>query len=251
MSTTTASATAVAADTEMSDREQDRFSRWAGHLGLVAAAAYLTTVVATSLLGSVEAYETPDDIVRYLDEVADTAYRPLLYGIAGIVMSVLFVPLAVAGYRALRRTALAGLGAIALAIGLVSLIPAYVMNIVEGTVLASAASDLGGGSGEALYVTTEFASGVATVSFTVGSSLTLGVTPLLWAIEGRRTGTFSGWVNWAGLITGVTGLVWFVWFFESAVTLPVLLVNVVASLVYFVGISLAVRSPRSAELRTT
>lgn len=71
----------------------------------------------------------------------------------------------------------------------------------------------------------------------MGSVLTLSVAPLLWAIAGRRTGALSTWLNRTGLAVGIIGLVWFVFFFETPIILVVLVVNVVASLVFFIALS--------------
>lgn len=70
-------------------------------------------------------------------------------------MSLLFVPLGVAAYRVLRRGAVAGLGSLAMVVGLVLLVPAYAISILEATALASAATDLGANGAEALYVAEE------------------------------------------------------------------------------------------------
>lgn len=220
----------------------DRFSVIAGWCGLLAAAAYITTIAVASLFGSVEAYDGPADIVRYLQDVADNSARSIVYGIAGIVMSVLFIPFGIAIYRALNRTASALLGSLAMTVGLVCLIPAYAMSLIEGTVLASAVNDAGIDDQSALYLATEFAVGVMVIFFTVGSILTLCVAPLLWGVEGRRTGAFSKWINLTGIIVGVSGLVWFVWFFETPALLFVMLLNAVASLVYFIGLAINLRS---------
>ena len=224
---------------------------WAGWCGLAASAAFLATVLAVNVLGSVEESDGPDDIVRYLTDVADNSTQPLIYGISGIVLSVLYLPLAVAGYRALQRRTGAGVGSLALVVGLATLIPAYCLSIVEGIALASAATDLGPGGSDALYVVHEAATTAATVFFSIGSVLSLGVAPLLWGFESRRTGTFAPWLSWTGIVAGVTGAVWFVWFLEPPFALLVLVVNVVTSLVFFVGVSLALiaRGRRGAGAR--
>lgn len=211
------------------------FRTWAGWCGIAASIAYITTVAATSLLGSVESYEGPDDIVRYLQEVGDNSSQSLLYGIAGIVMSVLYIPFGVAVYQVLRRQAIATLGSLAMVVGLALLIPAYAIAILEATALASAADDLGAAGAETLYVVEEAGGVMQAIFFTVGSVLTLSVAPLLWAIQGRRNGIVPTWLNRTGLVVGVSGLVWFVWFFETPVILAVLLVNVLASLVFFIA----------------
>jgi hypothetical protein len=222
-------------DHEFINREEKLFQRWAGRCGIAASVAYITTIAATGLLGSVEPYDGPNDVGRYFQDVADNSARPLTYGIAGIVMCLLFLPLGVATYHLLKRTAIAGLGSLAMIVGLLALIPAYAVAILEGTVLASAADDVGG---DALFVTAEAAQGVLTISFTVGSLLTLCVSPLLWAIDARRTGSLSTWLTRTGMFVGITGLIWTVWFIETGAVLAVLLPHVIASIVFFIGLSI-------------
>jgi hypothetical protein len=189
------------------------------------------------VLGSVESYEGPADTVRYLEEVGDSSTKSYVYGIAGIVMCLLFMPLGVATYRVLRRGAMAGLGSLAMVVGLAMLVPAYAMSILEATALASAATELGASGAEALYVVREAGGVIQAIFFVVGSVLTLSAAPLLWAIEGRRTGALPTWLNRAGLVVGISGLVWLVFYFETPVILGAILVNVVASLVFFVALS--------------
>jgi hypothetical protein len=210
---------------------------WAGWSGLVASAAYITTIAATSLLGSVEPSDGPDDIIRYLQDVGDNEIRSYVYGIAGIVMSILFIPYGVAVYSKLNRGAAAAFGSLAMVVGLVMLIPAYAISILEATALASAATELGTGGAEAMYALHQAGEVTAGISFTVGSVLTLCLAPLLWAIEGRRSGTLPAWLTRAGFVVAVTGLVWFVWVYETPIILGVLLLNVVASLVFFIALA--------------
>lgn len=214
-----------------------RFATWAGWSGLAASAAYVTTIVATNLLGTVEPSEGPDDIVRYLGEVGDSSFRSYLYGIAGIVMCVLFIPFGIAVHAKLRRGAAAGLGSLAMVVGLLMLVPAYAVSILEVAALAPAATELGSDGGQAIHVVHQSGEAIAGVFFTAGSVLTLCLAPLLWAADGRRTGALPSWLSATGLVVGVTGLVWFVWLFESPLVLVVLLVNLVASLVFFITLA--------------
>jgi len=244
--TTTTLPTGVGRPTVATDApSQNRsFANLAGWCGLAGSIAYLTTVLATSLLGSAESYTGPDDIVRYLDDVGEASYRGFVYGIAGIVMSILFMPFGVAMYRRLHSRALAGLGSLAMVVGLALLIPAYVISILEVTALTSAGNELGARGSEALYMVEEAAAAVQVVFFTAGSILTLCVAPLLWAIEGRRTGVLSTRLSQTGFLVALSGLVWFIWFVESPAILVVLLINVIASLVYFVVLSRQLISAR-------
>lgn len=210
---------------------------WSGWSGLVASAAYITTIAATSLLGSAEPSDGPDDIIRYLEEVGDNAARSYIYGVAGIVMSILFIPYGVAVFSMLKRGAAAAFGSLAMVVGLLTLIPAYAVNILEASALASAATDLGAAGADPLYALQEAALATSAISFTVGSVLTLCLAPLLWAIDGRRSGTLPTWLTRTGLFVALTGLVWFVWVFETPIILVVLLLNVVASLVFFIALA--------------
>lgn len=239
MSTTTSTQTERPLDSSPASEhfEHRRFMTWAGWSGLVASAAYIMTIVATNLLGSVEPSDGPDDIIRYLQDVGDNSIRSYVYGIAGIVMSILFIPYGVAVYSKLHRGAAAGFGSLAMVVGLVMLVPAYAVSILEASALASAATDLGAGSADTMYALLQAGDVTAGISFTVGSVLTLCLAPLLWAIDGRRSGALPTWLNRTGLLVGVTGLVWFVWLYENPVLLIVLLVNVVASLVFFIALA--------------
>lgn len=90
--------------------EHRRFMTWAGWSGLVASVAYITTIAATSLFGSVEPSDGPNDAIRYLQDIGDNAIRSYTYGIAGIVMSLLFIPYGVAVYSKLHWGAAAAFG---------------------------------------------------------------------------------------------------------------------------------------------
>ncbi len=227
--------------------ERQRFLAWAGWCGLVASLAYLTTIVATSLLGGVEPYDGPADVARYLGDVGDDAYRSYLYGIAGVAMSILYVPFGIAVHALLRRGAAAAMGTLAMIVGLLMLVPAYVINILEAAALAPAADELGAGAAESLYPLVEAAAMTAGIFFTIGSILTLCLSPLLWVVEARRTGALPTWLTRTGLVVGLSGLVWFVWLLEGPVVLAALLVNVVASLVFFVGLARRLLVDRASD----
>lgn len=217
--------------------EQGRFAKLAGVCGFAATVAYLVTILAASLLGRPEVYDGPDDVVRYFSDVSDQSTGPIVYGVAGIAMCLLFLPLGAAVFEAMQRTALAALGSLAMVVGLLALMPAYAISIIEATVLSAAADDVGADSAGALYTVAETTGGVSTISFTVGSILTLGISPLLWGLTGLRSGALTPWLARTAVVVGVTGAIWFVWLFETPVVLTVLLVNVAASLVLFAGLS--------------
>ena len=221
----------------LAESEHRRFMTWAGWSGLAASIAYITTIVATNLLGSVEPYDGPQDVGRYLEEVGDDVVRYYVYGIAGIVMCVLFTPFAIAVYSKLRRGAAAGLGSLAMIVGLMMLVPGYAVSILEAAALAPVATELGADANGAIYATAEAGEAIAAIFFSLGSVLTLCFAPLLWAIDGRRQNALPSWLIGTGVVVGVTGLVWFVWFHETPIILVALLLNLVASLVFFIPLA--------------
>lgn len=221
------------------------FLKWAGWSGLVATIAFLVTVLMT--FSAVSGPEGPADMTRFLDDVAEAGTLEYVYGVAGIVLAVLYIPMAIGTYLLLRRTVAAWFGSVAVAFGLAVLLPAYVINLLAPFGLVPLAAELGGAGSEALYANYEVARVMAELFFTVGSLLTLGFGPLLWGVAWLRSELASRWVGWAAVATGVTGMVWFVWLIDNAAAGYVLIVNVLVSLVLFAGVSvILVRQGRAA-----
>jgi hypothetical protein len=214
-----------------------RLDKWAGWLGLLATAAFLATIGVTSANSSIVLPDGPADILSYLAEVAEGATGFYVYGIAGLILTVLYVPMAFGVYRLLSKSALGWLGTAALVIGLAILFPAYLVSILNVGALAPAAELVGVGGADGLYTVYTFAAVAASVLFTVGSVLTLSVGPFLWGIEGLRGSAFARWLAWTGVVTGLSGLVWFIWTIDNPVILSVLTVNVLGALVLFTGLS--------------
>ncbi len=225
--------------------EQASFLRWSGWSGLAATAAFVATIVAST--GSPAPPDSVGEVVGYLNEIADggAAY---LYGIAGVVLCLLYLPMAVGVYHVLGRQTLAWFGTGAVLAGLVVLFPAYVTNLVFPAGLAPVASEIGDAGAASLYSLHAYASSVAEVCFTIGSVLSLAVGPLLWGVAWLRSSTPRRWLGWTAVVTGLTGTVWFVWLSDAVVVLPILLVNTLLSLVLFTGAStLLVASGRSGR----
>lgn len=223
-----------------------RFAKWAGWSGLVASLAYLATVLVVNLTASVDELSGPGDMIRYLSDSADQASVSISYGVAGILFCVLYVPMCAGIHRRFGRTSRSWFGTAAVAVGLGILLPAYVIALLVPFGMAPVAEELGGASAEALYSINEVADAASLVFFTAGSVLTLAVGPFLWAREILQVGGYARWLGWTGLITAATGLVWFVWYLESPILLIVLIVNVLASLVFFFGVSAGlVRHPEA------
>ena len=115
--------------------------------------------------------------------------------------------------------------------------PAYVLSVVA-TVGLSAADSGWGTSHELLHDLHGATTVGITVSFAVGSLLSLGIGPLLWGLAGRDCGLVSQRLARLLIVVGVTGLVWAVPV-EHPVALVLIMVNVLGALVAFVALSLA------------
>lgn len=217
------------------------FLRWAGYSGVLASLAFLINGIVANVSG-VEAPADAGDIVAYLQDVAQAAWSSYAYGFTGIALVVLYVPMAVGVNRLLGRTPAAWFGTAAVIGGLAVLFPAYVISIAEASGLAPAAAGVGGTGAEALYVTYSYAGAAADVFFAVGSVLSLGFGPLLWAIEWVRSRAARRWLGWAGLVVGVTGMVWLTLGVANPVLTLLVVVNVLVSLVFFTGASLVLVS---------
>lgn len=230
------------------DRTQGRlFLKAAGWSGLVATLAFIVTIVMSSV-GSVAGPESPDDILRFATETADAGSTQYFYGVAGLVMVLLYIPMSIGLYRHLRRSTTAWYGTVAVVAGLGILLPAYIINLLGPTVFAPLADELGSSSAAMLYVDYEIARVMAELFFTVGSVLTLAFGPFLWGLAWFEAKESSRWLGWVGLLTGITGAVWFVWLVDNSAFGYVLILNVVLSLVLFAGVSvvLVARAGRSA-----
>lgn len=153
------------------------FLQWAGWSGLVGTLAFVTTIVAAQV-SAVADPEGPGEILGYLEEVSQSGWNTYTYGIAGIVLTVLYIPMAVGVYRLLARSTAAWYGSASVVIGLAVLFPAYVINLLVPAGLVPLAADMGGVGAEALYADYAFARAAAEVFFT-GASLSL-------VSEGRR-----------------------------------------------------------------
>ena len=231
------SPTTAPARSDVATRDESRFMRWAGWSGVIASIAFLTTVVVANL-GGPEEPTGAGDVLAYLDEVAASPLQNYIYGIAGIALCVIYVPMLFGVHRLLQRTAQSWFATAGMVMGMGLLLPAYVISTMEPGI-GDAVAGLGSAAPDASYVVYGTLATAATVFFTAGSILTLCFGPLLWSVEALRTRAISRWLAWSGVITGVTGLVWFVWFTESGPVLAVLIVNVLGSLVFFFGLSAA------------
>ena len=213
------------------------FSTWSGWSGLIATAAFLVTVIQTNV-GGVAEPEGPGEVLGYLDQVSRSPSSFYVYGFAGIVLVLLYIPMAAGIYRLLDRSTEAWFGSVAVITGLAVLLPAYLITVLVPAGLAPAAADLGAAGTESLHAIHTFATAAAEALFTVGSVLSLAIGPLMsgygWlrALERRR------WLGWLGLVTGLSGMVWFVWLTAGPLVLVALIVNVLCSLVLFGGISM-------------
>lgn len=220
--------------------QQRAFLRWAGWSGVAATLAFIATILMT--FGGVASPDGAEDVLRFLDDVAAGGPMQYIYGVAGIILVFLYIPMAVGIYRLLDRSVGAWYGSAAVVLGLMVLLPAYVINLLAPMALVDLAADLGSGGAGAIYADYQVARVLAELFFTVGSVLTLSFGPLLWGVSWLRSRESARWIGWVGVLTGLTGLVWFVWLVENAIFANLLIVNVVLSLVLFAAASLVLVS---------
>ena len=220
--------------TASNDTREGSFLRWAGWSGIIGTLAFIATIVMTT--GGVAAPAGPGDIARFLDAVAANGPTEYVYGTAGIALSVLYIPMAFGVYRMLERTTAAWYGTAAVVVGLAVLLPAYVINLLAPFAFVPLGATLGGAGVEALYADYEIARAVAEIFFTVGSLLSLAFGPLAWGNAWLRSSA-RRWLGWTAILTGITGMIWFVWLIDDGLIGIVLMVNVLASLVFFTGAS--------------
>lgn len=230
----------------MEDSQQRSFLKWAGWSGVVGTLAFVVTILMT--FGGVAGPDGPDDVLRFLDDVAAGGSMEYVYGVAGNVLVFLYVPMAIGVYRFLDRSVGAWYGSVSIVLGLMVLLPAYVINLLAPMALVPLAADVGAAGAGALYADYQIARVVAELFFTVGSVLTLSFGPLIWGVSWLRSQGSGRWIGWTGVLTGITGLVWFVWLIDNAVFANLLIANVVLSLVLFTAVSLVLVS-RSRRAR--
>lgn len=229
----------IGSSAEIEQRRRS-FLRWAGWTGLLGTAAFMVTIVMTT--GGVASPGGPTDIIRYLDDVSSNGSIEYVYGIAGIVLVFLYVPMAVGIYRLMAESIAGWYGTMAVVLGLLVLLPAYVINLFAPFVFVPLSGELGASGADVLYADYSVARAAAELFFTVGSLLTLSIGPFMWGAGWLRSRLSGRWLGWVGVLTGLTGLVWFVWLMENGVISSVLIVNVVLSLIFFAGASIALVS---------
>jgi hypothetical protein len=96
---------------------------------VAASVAFLVTIVVTNVSG-VDAPDGAGQITAHLQEVARLAWSMYVYGLAGIVLTVLYVPMAAGVQRYLGGTPAAWFGSAAVVFGLAVLFPAYAISIL-------------------------------------------------------------------------------------------------------------------------
>ncbi len=235
----------TAVPTAAEETRERTFLRWAGWSGVVATLAFIATIVMT--FGGVSSPDGAGDMTRFLEDVSAGGTLEYIYGVAGIVMVFLYVPMAIGVYRLLGRTVGAWYGSASVVLGLMVLLPAYVINLLAPMALVSLGADLGAAGAEALYADYHVARVLAEVFFTVGSVLTLALGPLAWGVAWLRGRDKQRWIGWTGVLTGITGAVWFVWLVDNAILANLLIANVLLSLVLFTGASLVLVSAGRAS----
>jgi hypothetical protein len=225
--------------------QKDSFLKWAGWSGVIGTFAFIVTIVMST--GGVSDPDGPSDMARFLSDISDGGASSYVYGIAGVVLVVLYIPWAIGVYRLLGSTTAAWHGSAAVVFDLAVLLPAYLINLLPAASFVPLAEELGGAGSDILYTDYSVAKGAGELFFTVGSVLSLAFGPLLLGASWLRRMHSSRWLGWTAVITGVTGMVWFVWLVDNAVFGSALIVNVLLSLVFFTGASVVLVSRGRTE----
>lgn len=221
-----------------------RFGWWAGMTGLAASVAFVITAVTN---GSVEDPESSGDMTQFLVDVSDNEAALFVYGLAGVALCLLYIPMSVGVTSLLGGSAHARLGTIAVVAGLGTLLPAYLMAVAGPIGLSRAAEGAETVDLVSFYAVYEFVSLAAELLFQVGSLLSLGIGIVLWGVAARSSGRLPSWLGALLVGAGVLGFVWVIPPSDNPVQLIVVLVNVIASLVAFVAISWRLRAPVSSS----
>ena len=216
----------------------------AGIAGLIASAAFITTGVLNSTGTAVEGPATAADVGRYLDAVNATMVPLVLAGLAGLTLCVFYIVMSRGVTAHLGGDRRAAVGTRITVWGLVALVPAYVLHlaVTGGFTIMDAHGDV---SDARLLQLHDAAQLGITVSFAVGSLLSLGLGPLLWGLSGRANGKIPASLGRLLIAVGCTGIVWAAPV-ETPVVFMLIMVNVLASLVAFIALSRALlKAPQS------
>lgn len=221
-------------NTTTSRPTNDRFLRTAGWSGIAATLAYAVTIVVNNI-APISSPEGPAEMADYLDEVAATAWSPITYGVFGIVMALVYIPMAVGVHRTLGRSTRSWFGTAAVVSGVSLLVPAYVIALIPAASLTSVAETV---SAEALWPLYAMLADTALLLFVIGSFLSLAIGPFLWGLERLRVVGRTCWIGWTGVVTGITGLVW-VGLIVGTAPIALLLGHVLGGVVMFTALSVA------------
>ena len=189
-----------------------------------------------------------DDPLLFFQAIDDAQFVYLLYGWGGILGTLLCIPYLVAFYKAMEQTA-----PMMLLVLIVSLIGVAltILGFFKPLIIVYFHTPLGlAGTADTLpllKVAVEVSLELFEGPWFLGSFLLFSLGFGLTATYAWRTATGPRWLNGAGIVAGLAGLVWLTPFLPSfldSLTPLLILVNIVASIFWSIGLSLVLVNQR-------
>ena len=176
----------------------------------------------------------------YLASAESSASLMYLWG--GILGSLFIIPVYLAMYLGFQRE----IGSVMLAplafaiVGVVFLTLGFMVDVGSGIYhFGPAVAQAEGQNAETMVLAAQLAQDSIEMTWAVGSFMAFGG-PLVWiAILLFRSSRVPGWLNWIGIIGGLAGCAWILSWVPVPPVGPIpLMVNIVFSMVWFIGLSL-------------
>jgi hypothetical protein len=206
---------------------------------LLSIIAWILYIVGSTGLPDLTAVEGAQDYFRTIE---DSRSSFLLFGWSGMIGTLLFIPMLLAFYSVLKdqnpfTTQVLVIAMVGLTLSLIGFTKPL-MAVYEFLPAGQAVSPENAAT---VRIAADVASEVADLPWNLGSFLLFGLGSGLLALTAFRSATGPGWVNIVGIVGGVAGVVWlnaYLPLFDPIFTLLILL-NIVALLVWLVGLSVA------------
>lgn len=209
-------------------------------------AVYIVAQPATPDLTAVEAGR------QYFRTIQENRLAFLLYGWSGVAGTLLLVGFLIPFRVALEaERPLVALGSASSLIGATLAVVGFSAPLMLAYHFLPAGLAAGPESVETVRVAAAIAADVVEVSWNLGSFLVFGLAVFVFALEAFRAGVGPAWVNATGMAGGIAGLVWFQAYapFLLPIALPLILVNIVATLVWGIGLSAALLRRAGGSIR--